>query len=145
MDETFIHGCYDCPEIKKYYRKVEEIFGFREVDTLTLKDTFLWKRYYKRGLERDFDKEIFFKFINLHVFAELSKSKKYGNQPTFSSLANTICGAIISTVTNFKNGKLGYALSRQSITGELLKSGFLPWVQSQILLYDSIANFNDQY
>merc|ERR1712208_253646 len=102
------------------------------------------KRYYKRGLERDYDKEIFFKFINLYAFAELSKSKKYGNQPTFSALANTICGAIINTVTYFKNGKLSYALSKQSITGELLKSGFSPWVQSRIQLYEAIANFNDQ-
>ena len=48
VDETFLHGCYDCPDVKKYYRRVAEIFGFREVDTLTPKDTFVWKRYYKR-------------------------------------------------------------------------------------------------
>ena len=141
VDESFIHGCYDCPDVKKYYRRVAEIFGFREVDTLTPRDTFVWKRYYKRGLERDYDKEIFFKFINLHVYAELTKSKKYGNQPTFSTLVNNICGAIINTVTFFKNGKLSYALSRQSITGELLKSGFSPWLQSKLLLYEAIADF----
>ena len=139
VDETFIHGCYDCPHINKHYKRVAEIFGFQNVDTLTARDTIVWKRYYKRGLERDFDKEIFFKFINLH--AELNKSKKYGNQPTFSNLVNKICCAIINTVTFFKNGKLSYALSRQSITGELLKSGFSPWIQSQLLLYETIANF----
>merc|ERR1711984_36480 len=104
-------------------------------------DTFVWKGYYKRGLERDYDKEIFFKFINLHVYAELTKFKKKGNQPTFSTLVNNICGAKINTVTFFKNGKLSYALSRQSITGELLKSGFSPWIQSRLLLYDAIDNF----
>ena len=44
---------------------------------------------------------------------------------------NKICGAIINTVTFFNKGKLAYALSRQSITGELLKSGFSPWIQSR--------------
>ena len=35
VDETFIPGCYDCPDVKKYYRRVVEIFGFHEVDTFT--------------------------------------------------------------------------------------------------------------
>ena len=141
VDETFIHGCYDCPNVNKHYKRVAEIFGFQNVDTLTARDTIVWKRYYKRGLERDFDKEIFFKFINLHIYAELNKSKKYGNQPTFSNLVTKICGAILNTVTFFKHSKLAYALSRQSITGELLKSGFSPWILSRLLLYDAIDNF----
>ena len=128
MDETFLHGCYNCPNVNKYYRRVAEIFGFREVDTLTPKDTFVWKRYYKQGNERDYDKEIFFKFINLSVCAEISKSRKYGNQPTFSCIVNSICGAIIKTVTFFKNGNLSTALSKQSVNEELLKSGFSTWV-----------------
>ena len=33
VDETFLHGCYNCPNVNKYYRRVVEIFGFREVDT----------------------------------------------------------------------------------------------------------------
>ena len=141
MDETFLHGCYNCPNVNKYYRRVAEIFGFREVDTLTPKDTFVWKRYYKRGNERDYDKEIFFKFINLSVYAEISKSRKYGNQPTYSCLVNSICGAILKTVTFFKNGKLCNALSKQSVTEEFLKSGFSPWVQSKTLLYETIDKF----
>ena len=141
VDETFIHRCYDCPYVNKHYKRVADIFGFQDVDTLTAKDTFVWKRHYKQGLEPDFDKEIFFKFINLHTYAELNKSKKYGNQPTFSNLVTQICGAILNTVTFFKSSKLAYALSRQSITGELLKSGFSPWIQSRLLLYDGIDNF----
>merc|ERR1711947_36658 len=141
VDETFIHGCYYCPDVKKHFRRVAKIFGFSNVDTLTPKDTFVWKRYYKRGLERGFDKEIYFKFINLHIYAELKKSKKYGNQPTFSNLVLKICGAIYNTVTFFKHSKLAYALSRQSITGELLKSGFSHWITSRLLLYDAIDNF----
>ena len=141
VDETFIHGCYDCPYVKKHYKRVADIFGFRDVENLTAKDTFVWKRYYKQGLERDFDKEIFFKFINLHTYAELNKQKKYGFQPTFSNLVTKICGAIVNTVTFFKTSRLGYALSRQSITGELLKSGFSPWIQSRLSFYDAIDNF----
>ena len=90
----------------------------------------MWKRYYKRGLE------IFFKFINLHVYAELTKSKH-----TFLALVNNICGAILNSVIFFKNGNLSYALSKQSITGELLKSGFSPWIQSKLLLYEAFADF----
>ena len=134
-------GCYNCPNVHKYYRRVAEIFGFREVDTLTPKDTFVWKRYYKQGNERDYDKEIFFKFINLSVCAEISKSRKYGNQPTYSCIVNSICGAIIKTVTFFKNGNLSTALSKQSVTEELLKSGFSPWVQAKTLLYETMDTF----
>ena len=85
-------------------------------------------------MKKDYDKEIFFKFINLSVYAEISKSRKYGNQPTYSCIVNSICGAIIKTVTFFKDGKLSKALSKQSITEELLKSGFSPWVQSKTLI-----------
>merc|ERR1712208_120888 len=141
VDETFIHGCYDCPYVKKHYKRVADIFGFQDVDNLTAKDTFVWKRHYKQGLERDFDKEIFFKFINLHTYAELNKSKKYGNQPTLSNLVTTICGAILKIITFFKTSKLGFALSRQSVTEELLKSRFSPWIQSRLSFYDAIDNF----
>ena len=86
VDETFIHGCYDCPHVKKHYRRVARIFGFSDANHLTPKDTFVWKRFFKQGAERDYEKEVFFKFINMHTYAELNKSKKYGNQPTISSL-----------------------------------------------------------
>ena len=101
----------------------------------------MWKRYYKQGNERDYDKEIFFKFINLSVCAEISKSRKYGNQPTYSCIVNSICGAILKITKFFKNGKLCNALSKQSITEELLKSGFSPTVQSTTMLYEAIENF----
>ena len=137
----FIHGCYDCPHVKKHFRRVASIFGFSDVNYLSAKDTFVWKRFFKQGAERDFEKEIFFKFINIHAYAELNKSKKYGNQPTLSNLVTTICGAILKTIKFFKNSKLGYALSKQSVTEELLKSGFSPWVQSKISIYNAIDNF----
>ena len=31
VDETIIHRCYDCPDVKKHYRRVAEIFGFSDV------------------------------------------------------------------------------------------------------------------
>merc|ERR1711936_1065011 len=74
VDETFVHGCYDCPHINKHF---------------------------KRGAERDFEREIFFKFINMHTYAELNRSKKYGNQPTLSNLVTTICGEILKTIQFF--------------------------------------------
>ena len=142
-DETFLHGCYYCPHVSKYYRRVAQIFGFCEVDTLTPKDTFVWKRFYKRGNERDFDKEIFFKFINLSVQAEIVKSRKFGNPPTYSSVVNYICGAILNITKNFKDGKISKALSKQSISEELLKSGFSPIVQSNTWLYETLKNLNN--
>ena len=141
MDETFLHGCYNCPHISKYYRHVAQIFGFCEVDSLTPKDTFVWKRFYRRGNERDLDKEIFFKFINLSVYAEIVKSRKFGNQPTYSCIVNSICGAILNITKYFKDGKLSKALSKQSIIEELLKSGFSPTVQSTTWLYEAIDKF----
>merc|ERR1712030_179905 len=99
------------PHVSKYYRRVAQIFGFCEVDTLTPKDTFVWKRFYKRGYERDFDKEIFFQFINLSVHAEIVKSRKFGNPPTYSSMVNQICGAILNITKNVKDGKICKALS----------------------------------
>ena len=78
----------------------------------------------------------------MHTYAELSKSKKYGNQPTLFNLVSTICGEILKTIKFFKNSKLGYALSKQVVTEELLKSGFSPWVHSNIATYNAIDNFN---
>jgi len=142
IDETFKHGCYDCPHVKKHFRRVARIFGFNDTNHLTSKDTFVWKRFFKKGAERDHNREIFFKFINMHTYAELSKSKKYGNQPTIFNLVSTICGEILKTIKFFKNSKLGYALSKQVVTEELLKSGFSPWVHSNIATYNAIDNFN---
>ena len=76
------------------------------------------------------------------TYAELSKSKKYGNQPTTQSLVSTICGEIIKIMQFFKTSKLGYALSKQVVTEDLLKSGFSPWVLSNISTYNAIDNFN---
>merc|ERR1712090_121472 len=95
IDETFRHGCYDCPHVKKHYRRVARIFGFSDTNHLTYKDTFIWKKFFIKGAERDHNREIFFKFINMHIYAELSKTKKYGNQPTTHSMVSTICGEII--------------------------------------------------
>ena len=102
VDETFIHGCYDCPHVKRHYRRVARIFSFSHANHLTPKDTFVWKRFFKQGAERDYEKEVFFKFINMHTYAELNKSKKYGNQPMISNLVTTICGAILKTVIFLK-------------------------------------------
>ena len=101
----------------------------------------MWKRFYKRGNERDYDKEIFFKFINLSVQAEIVKSQKFGNPPTYSSVVNYICGAILNITKNFKDGKISKALSKQSIIEELLKSGFSPTVHSETLLYYKLDKF----
>merc|ERR1712208_255048 len=95
-----------------------------KIDGITVDETFVWKKFFKKGAELDFEREIFFKFINMHTYAELNKSKKYGNQPTLSNLVTTICGAILKTIKFFKTSELGYALSKQSVTEELLKSGF---------------------
>merc|ERR1711947_2199 len=58
---------------------------------------------------------IFFKFINMHIYAELTKTKKYGNQPTTHNMVSTICGEIIKITQFFKTSKLGYALSKQVV------------------------------
>ena len=84
VDQTFLHGCFYCPHILKLYKRIAQIFGFCEVDSLTPKDTFVWKRFYRRGNERDLDKEIFFKFINLSVC--LTHSMLYSNLSTLSGL-----------------------------------------------------------
>merc|ERR1712105_147265 len=84
----------------------------------------------------------FFKFINMHIYAELTKSKKYGNQPTTHNMVSTICGEIIKIMQFFKTSKLGYALSKQMVVEDLLKSGFSPWVLSNMSTYNAIDNFN---
>ena len=61
---------------------------------------------------------------------------------TLFQLVSTICGEIIKTIQFFKQSKLGYALSKQVVTEELLKSGFSPWVHSNIAIYNAIDNFN---
>ena len=56
-------------DILKLYQRIAQIFGFCEVESLTPNDIFVWKRFYKRGNERDYDKEVFFKLLNLSVHA----------------------------------------------------------------------------
>ena len=101
----------------------------------------MWKRFYKRGNERDYDKEVFFKLLNLSVHAEIVKSRKFGNFPSYSSTVNSICGVILNISTHFKYGEIGKALSKQKILKGLLKSGFSPTIQSSTWLYETIDNF----
>ena len=138
VDQTFLHGCFYCPHIKKYYQRIAQIFGFCEVESLTPKDTFVWKRFYKRGNERDYDKEVFFKLLNLSVHAEIVQSRKFGNPPTYSGMVNQICGTILNITKNCKYGKISKALSKQSILAGLLKSGFSPTIQSSTWFYETL-------
>ena len=92
----------------------------------------MWKRFYKRGNERHSDKE---------VHAEIVKSCKFGNFPTYSSMVNTICGTILDITTHFKHEKIGKALSKQQILEGLLKSGFSPTIQSSTWFYETIEKF----
>ena len=62
-----------CPHILKLYKRISQIFGFGAVLPLTPKDVFVWKRFYKKGNERDLEKEIFFKMLNLSVHTEIGK------------------------------------------------------------------------
>ena len=141
VDQTFLHGCFYCPHILKLYKLIAQIFGFCEVETLTPKDVFVWKRFYKRGNERDSDKEVFFKLLNLSVHAEIVKSRKFGNFPTYSSMVNSICGTILNILTHYKYGKIGKALSKQKILEGLLKSGFSPTIQSSAWFYKTLEKF----
>ena len=85
-------------------------------------------------------------FLNLSIsvfHAEIVKSRKFGNPPTYSSMVNHICGAILNITKNFKYGKISKALSKQSIIEGLLKSGFSPTVQSNTWLYETLEKFNN--
>ena len=141
MDQTFLHGCFYCPDIQKLYKRTSQIFGLCDKETLTPTDVFVWKRFYKRGNETDSDKEVFFKLLNLSVHAEIVKSRKFGNFPTYSSMVNSICGTILNISTHYKYGKIGSALSKQKILEGLLKSGFSPTIQSSTWVYETLDNF----
>ena len=62
-----------------------------------------------------------------------------GTSPRYSNWSQQF---VIKTIQFFKQSKLGYALSKQVVTEELLKSGFSPWVHSNIAIYNAIDNFN---
>merc|ERR1712208_211835 len=57
VDEIFIHGCYNCPHVNKHFRRVAGIFGFSGVNSLSAKDTFVWKKLFKQGAEQDLKME----------------------------------------------------------------------------------------
>merc|ERR1712215_97344 len=43
VDQTFLHGCLECPQVSKLYRGMAQIFGFHETLPLNPKDIFIWK------------------------------------------------------------------------------------------------------
>ena len=91
--------------------------------------------------ERNLEKDIFFKMLNLSVHAEICKNRKYGNIPTISSLVNTICGTIINISVHYKHGRIGLALTKQQKLEGLIKTGFSPTIQSSTWLYEMIEKF----
>ena len=47
VDQTFLHGCLECPNVAKLYRGMAQIFGFTETLPLNAKDIFIWKKFFK--------------------------------------------------------------------------------------------------
>ena len=64
-----------------------------------------------------------------------------GTSPRYLTWSQQYVVKYKKIVKFFKNSKLGYALSKQDVTEELLKSGFTPWVQPKIAIYNAIDNF----
>ena len=48
VDQTFLHGCLECPKVSKLYRGMAQIFGFTETLPLNAKDVLIWKNLQKR-------------------------------------------------------------------------------------------------
>merc|ERR1711895_80600 len=47
VDQTFLHGSLECPQVSKLYRGMAQIFGFHETLPPNPKDIFIWKQFFK--------------------------------------------------------------------------------------------------
>merc|ERR1712215_113126 len=92
VDQTFLHGCLECPQVSKLYRGMAQIFGFHETLPLNPKDIFIWKKIYKgvNKNDRNHGKEAFFKIINMSTAHHINTQIKLGSYATIKSTANFI-------------------------------------------------------
>ena len=62
VDQTFLHGCLECPKVSKLYRGMAQIFGFTETLLLNAQDVLVWKKFYKsdKSNDRNHGKECLF-------------------------------------------------------------------------------------
>ena len=143
MDQTFIHGCLECPQVSKLYRGMAQIFGFHKTLPLNPKDIFIWKKFYKGvGIkERNHGREAFYKVINMSTAHHINLQRKSGSDATIKSTANFIQQQICNILTHFKKSRLAHILSKQVILDGILISGFSPTVLSSMIVYDMIDKF----
>ena len=143
VDQTFIHGCLECPQVSKLYRGMAQIFGFHETLPLNPKDIFIWKFFYKgvNKNERNHGKEAFFKIINMSTTHHINSQRKIGSNATIKSTAIFIQNQIKNILTHFKKSHLAHILSKQKILDGIIMSGFSPTVCSSVILYELIDLF----
>ena len=80
--------------------------------------------------------------LNLSLHAEIVKSRKFRNFPTYSRMVNTICGTILNISVHYKHGRIGLALTKQQKLEGLIKTGFSPTIQSSTWLFETIEKFS---
>merc|ERR1712236_83151 len=114
VDQTFLHGCLECPQVSKLYWSMAQIFGFHETLPLNPKDIFIWKFFYKgvSNKERNHGREAFFKIINMSTAHHINSQRKIGSNATIKSF---IQQQIKDILTHFKMSRLAHILSKQKI------------------------------
>merc|ERR1712120_20542 len=143
VDQTFLHGSLECPQVSKLYRGMAQIFGFHETLPTNPKDVFIWRKFFKgvNQKERNFGREAFFKIINMSTAHHINNQIKLGSYATITSTANYIQNQFKNILTNYPKSRFAHILSKQEILDGLKKSGFSPTVWSRVLLYETIDLF----
>ena len=70
VDETFSHGSYDCPVLKKLMDQTLWVFGLGTNNNSTAKDLLVWHYYFKNeSKERNHGYEAFHKLVKMCTMA----------------------------------------------------------------------------
>ena len=143
VDQTFLHGSLECPQVSKLYRGMAQIFGFHETLPTNPKDVFIWRKFFKgvNQKERNFGREAFFKIINMSTAHHINNQVKLGSLATISSTANYIQSQCKNILSNYPKSRFAHILSKQEILDGLKESGFSPTVWSRVLLFETIDSF----
>merc|ERR1712215_522182 len=140
VDQTFFHGCLECPQVSKLYWGMAQIFGFHETLSLNPKDIFIWKKFFKGvgSKERNHGMEAFFKIINMSTAHHINAQRKSGSNATIKKTAMFIQQQINNILTHFKKSHLAHILSQQVILDGIIMSGFSATVLSSMIVYEMI-------
>ena len=97
VDETFAHGSYDCPVLKKMMDQTLWVFGLGTYNNSTAKDLLVWHYYLKQeSRERNHGNEAFHKLVMMCIMAHVLYKRSLNQNPTIYLAVDSVCNIIFN-------------------------------------------------